>query len=235
MVDFSKFEESVGFIFFDKDLLRQAFTHRSYINENPDWALGHNERLEFLGDAVLELIVTQYLYENYPQEPEGMLTSYRAALVNADMLAGVAEDVGMNEFLLLSRGERKDLGKARYYILANTIEAFVGALYLDQGYEAARLFVSKNLFPHIHEVIEKKLYKDAKSVFQEEAQEKAGVTPSYEVLKEYGPDHDKHFLIAVCIGKEKVAEGEGSSKQIAQQNAAENALLAKGWGGRHKH
>jgi ribonuclease-3 len=235
MVDFTKFEKKIGFEFIDKDLLKQAFTHRSYLNENPSWKLGHNERLEFLGDAVLELIVTQYLYENYPHEPEGVLTSYRAALVNADMLAEVAEDASLNDCLLLSRGEKKDLGKARFYILANTFEAFVGALYLDQGYEAARLFISKYLLPHIGEVIEKKLYKDPKSVFQEEAQEKNEVTPSYEVIKEYGPDHDKHFVVGVYIKEELVAEGEGSSKQEAQQNAAENGLAVKGWGGRHRH
>ncbi|MBI2628430.1 MAG: ribonuclease III [Candidatus Niyogibacteria bacterium] len=233
MADFSKFEESIGFHFFNQGLLKQAFTHRSYLNENPSWKLENNERLEFLGDAVLELIVTQYLYENYPKEPEGTLTSYRAALVNSQTLFQMANNLEMNDYLLLSRGEKKDIGKARQFILANTFEAFIGALYLDQGYEATRLFISNVLLPYISEVIKNKLFKDAKSLFQEEAQEQLEITPSYKVLKEWGPDHDKHFTVGAYLNEELIAEGEGSSKQIAQQNAAENALAAKKWGNLH--
>ncbi|MEK7646828.1 MAG: ribonuclease III [Patescibacteria group bacterium] len=228
-VDFIKFEEKIGFRFIDQDLLKQAFTHRSYLNENPDWGLPHNERLEFLGDAVLELVVTQYLYERYPEEAEGVLTSYRAALVNANMLSAVASDLSMEKYLLLSRGESKDVGKARHYILANTFEALVGALYLDQGYEAARLFISRVVIPNLNSVIEQGLYRDPKSLFQEEAQERVGVTPVYKVLKEWGPDHAKHFIIGVYLNEEKIAEGEGSSKQTAQEEAAHHALEEKGW------
>lgn len=227
--DFIKFEEKIGFRFIDQDLLKQAFTHRSYLNENPDWGLPHNERLEFLGDAVLELVVTQYLYERYPEEAEGVLTSYRAALVNANMLSAVASDLSMEKYLLLSRGESKDVGKARHYILANTFEALVGALYLDQGYEAARLFISRVVIPNLNSVIEQGLYRDPKSFFQEEAQERVGVTPVYKVLKEWGPDHAKHFIVGVYLNEEKIAEGEGSSKQTAQEEAAHHALEEKGW------
>ncbi|MBI5045511.1 MAG: ribonuclease III [Candidatus Niyogibacteria bacterium] len=228
-IDFVKFEEKIGFRFIDQDLLKQAFTHRSYLNENPDWGLPHNERLEFLGDAVLELVVTQYLYERYPEEAEGVLTSYRAALVNANMLSAVASELNMEKYLLLSRGESKDVGTARHYILANTFEALVGALYLDQGYEAARLFISKTVLPNLNSVIEQGLYRDPKSLFQEEAQERVGITPVYKVLKEWGPDHAKHFIVGVYLNDEKIAEGEGSSKQAAQEEAAHHALEAKGW------
>ena len=189
----------------------------------------HNERLEFLGDAVLELIVTEYLFEKYPDKPEGDLTSYRSALVNAVTLAGVAEGLGMNDCLLLSRGEAKDTGRARQVILANTIEAFIGALYLDQGYEAVRVFVSRHVFNLVDEMVTKKMWLDAKSHFQEKAQEVVGITPSYETVKEVGPDHDKHFTVAVFLGKERIAAGEGKSKQEAEQHAAKLGLEAKHW------
>lgn len=227
--DFGEFEKKIGITFKDKDLLRTAFTHRSYLNENRTRGMEHNERLEFLGDAVLELIVTAYLYKKYPQHNEGELTSYRSALVNAVTLAGVAEKLGMNEFLLLSRGETKDTGRARQVILANTIEAFIGALYLDQGYDSAERFISRHLFNLIDEIVTKKMWLDAKSHFQEKAQEVVGVTPVYETVKEVGPDHDKKFTVAVFLGKERVAEGDGKSKQEAEQMAAKLGLEAKRW------
>ena len=227
--DFSSFEKRTGVTFRDKDLLRTAFTHRSYLNENRKSVMEHNERLEFLGDAVLELIVTEYLFEKYPDKPEGDLTSYRSALVNAVTLAGVAEGLGMNDCLLLSRGEAKDTGRARQVILANTIEAFIGALYLDQGYEAVRVFVSRHVFNLVDEMVTKKMWLDAKSHFQEKAQEVVGITPSYETVKEVGPDHDKHFTVAVFLGKERIAAGEGKSKQEAEQHAAKLGLEAKHW------
>jgi len=226
---FEKFEKKLGVVFKDKRLLRQAFTHRSYINENRSNESGHNERLEFLGDAVLELVTTDFLYEKFPQGTEGDLTSYRAAMVNAITLAGVALSLGMNDLLLLSKGEAKDNGRARQYILANTYEAFVGALYLDQGYESAKKFIEKNLFPLIDEIVSKKLWLDSKSFFQELAQEKVGITPSYSSLRESGPDHDKQFTVGIYLGKELVAEGTGKSKQEAEQEAARKGLEVKGW------
>lgn len=229
MKDLSKFEEILGVAFRDKNLLRTALTHRSYLNETPS-AGGQNERLEFLGDAVLELVVTEHLYAKFPEKPEGELTSLRASLVNANMLGDLARDLGFNNFLLLSRGEAKDVGRARQYILANAFEAVTGAIYLDQGYGAVSDFLLRVLSPKISEILEKKLYRDAKSFFQEQAQERAGVTPTYSVVKEWGPDHDKHFIVGVYLGKELVAEGEGPSKQEAQQQAAEAALKIKNWG-----
>lgn len=229
MIDFSKLEKKIGLNFKKKDLLTQAFCHRSYLNENPNSNLENNERLEFLGDAVLELIVTEYLFEKYPKKSEGELTNWRAALVNARMLSEVAQELNFNDYLLLSKGEEKEMGKARQYILANTFEALVGAAYLDSGYKKCRDFLRKNLIVKLPEIIEKGLFKDAKSRFQEEAQERAGITPTYKVIKEWGPDHAKHFIIGVFLNNELVADGEGSSKQEAELEAAKNALEVKGW------
>ena len=229
MKDFSQLEKKLGINFKNKDLLIQAFVHRSYLNENPEFHLEHNERLEFLGDAVLELVVTEELYEKYPDKSEGELTNWRAALVNAKMLTKVAEEIGLNDFLLLSRGETKELGKARQFILANTFEAFIGAIYLDLGYDACEGFIKKYLIVKLPDIIENGLFKDAKSRFQEEAQERMGITPAYKVLKEWGPDHAKNFIMGVFLGEELVAEGEGSSKQEAEESAAKNALVAKNW------
>ena len=178
---------------------------------------------------MLELIATHFLYNKYPDKAEGDLTSYRSALVNAVTLAEVASKLGMNNFLLLSHGESKDVGRARQYILANTIEAFIGALYLDQGYTVTEAFAKKYVLCLIDDIVAKKSWLDAKSFFQEKAQEVEGVTPSYTVLKELGPDHDKHFTVGVFIGKEKVAQGVGRSKQDAEQDAAKQGLAAKGW------
>lgn len=229
MQNLSRLEEKVSLNFKNQDLLLQALTHRSYLNEKSDFKVGHNERLEFLGDAVLELVITEELYQKFPERPEGELTSFRAALVNSKMLSEVSVEIGLNEFLLLSRGEAKDVGRARQYILANAFESLVGAIYLDQGYEAVKTFINKFLSPRLEAVLEKKLYKDPKSLFQEEAQERVGITPNYEVTKEWGPDHDKHFIVGVYLGQELVAEGEGPSKQAAQEEAARNALHVKGW------
>jgi len=229
MKDFSLLEKKFGLKFKNKDFLIHAFVHRSFLNENPDFKLPHNERLEFLGDAVLEQVVTEYLYQKYPQKSEGELTNWRAALVNARILGDLAKDLGFNDFLLLSRGEAKEIGKARQYILANTFEAFVGGLYLDQGYEVCQNFIEKHLIKELPHIIEAGLFRDAKSRFQEEAQERAGITPTYKVLEEWGPDHARHFIIGVFLDKELVAKGEGSSKQEAEETAAKNALEIKNW------
>lgn len=229
MKDTAQCEKKLSLSFNSKALLLQALTHRSYLNENPHFELGHNERLEFLGDAVLELVVTEELYNRFPDKPEGELTSFRAALVNSTMLSAIAIDLDLNDYLLLSRGEAKDTGRARQYILANAFEAVVGAIYLDQGYEGARAFIHRILLCRLDEVLAKKLYKDPKSLFQEEAQERVNITPRYEVTREWGPDHDKHFTVGVFLNDNLVAEGEGPSKQAAQENAARNALHVKGW------
>lgn len=229
MKDFAILEKKLGVRFKNKDILQQAFTHRSYLNENSDLKLNHNERLEFLGDAVVELIVTEYLYKEYPEKAEGDLTNWRAALVNAKMLTSVAEELGFNDFLLLSKGEAKELGKARAYILANTFEAFLGAFYLDSGYGPCDEFIKKHLLKNLASIIKDGSYKDAKSKFQEEAQERVSITPSYKVIKESGPDHEKSFVVGVFLDKELVAEGQGLSKREAEEAAAELALDVKKW------
>ncbi len=229
MIHFSDFEKKINISFNDKKLLEQAFTHRSYINENGSSSISHNERLEFLGDAVLELIVTDYLYKKYPTYTEGELTAVRSALVNAIIISEIASKVGMNDYLLLSKGEAKDSGKARVYILANTYEALVGAMYLDQGYEVVNKFITQTLLPETDEIVNKKLWRDSKSLVQEKAQEFVQATPLYKVLHEAGPDHDKHFTVGIYFGKDFIAEGKGKSKQEAEQKAAEAALKVKNW------
>jgi len=228
-MDFSAFEKRIGHVFRNASLLETAFTHRSYLNENRAPGREHNERLEFLGDAVLELVVTEFLFAKYPDKPEGDLTAYRAALVNTVSISDAATKLGMNDYLLLSRGESRDTGRARSIILANAFEALIGALYLDQGYINAKDFIGKQLFHKTDEVVEKRLWQDAKSRLQEIAQEKTGVTPTYELAGQTGPDHDKRFTIAVIIAGERAALGEGRSKQEAEQDAAQKALVAKGW------
>ncbi len=228
-MDFNNFAEKIGITFADPNLLKQAFTHRSYINENRASGLAHNERLEFLGDAVLELVITDFLYKEFPNEDEGKLTSYRSALVNATTCSDIALKLSVNEFLLLSKGESKDTGRARQYILANALEAIIGAIYLDQGYDSAKGFIEKNFIPLIQKIMDEGLHIDAKSLFQEKAQEFDGHTPQYKTVKETGPDHDKKFTVVVFVGTEKVAEGEGKSKQDAEQSAALSALKARGW------
>jgi len=229
MKHFSKLEKKINLKFKNKNLLIQAFCHRSYLNENPSFNLPHNERLEFLGDAVLELVVTEYLFEKYPQKPEGELTNWRASLVNSKILSEIAEGLNFNDFLLLSKGEQKELGRARLYILANAFESLIGAIYLDLGYSSCEKFIKKYLLGKLPEIIEKGLYKDPKSRFQEESQERLKITPVYKVLDQWGPDHAKHFIVGVFLKKEQVAKGEGSSKQEAEEEAAQEALKIKGW------
>ncbi len=209
--------------FKNPDLLVSSLTHRSYLNENRHFHLSHNERLEFLGDAVLELIATRYLYDNYPH-PEGELTNFRSALVNYRMLSEIARRLDLEKYLLMSKGEAKDTGRARQVILANTIEAVIGAIYLDQGYDVAKDFVCREVIVELTNIIDKGAYLDPKSKLQEIVQDKQGVTPGYSVISESGPDHDKVFLVGVYLGKEQVGEGKGPSKQEAEVAAAENAL-----------
>ncbi len=228
-MDLSASAQNLGLAFKNLDLFLEAITHRSYLNEHRGAKQNHNERLEFLGDAVLELAVTRFLFDRYPLKPEGELTAYRAALVNTYSLAAVAETLGMNGVLLLSKGESKDTGRARQIILANAFEAILGAIYLDQGYDAAEAFLAKNLFPKIDEVIAGRTWQDGKSRFQELAQEKRGTTPIYKTLAETGPDHDKQFTVGVFLNNEEMAQGTGKSKQDAEQAAAQNALQKTGW------
>ncbi len=229
MKDFSKLEKKLNLKFENQNLLVQAFVHRSFLNENPDFHLNHNERLEFLGDAVLELIITEYLFKEYPDKSEGILTNWRAALVNAKSLSKTANELGLGGFLLLSKGEKKEGGKSKQYILANTFESFIGSCYLDLGYDACRKFVKKHLISKLPHIIKEGLFLDAKSQFQEKAQEKEGVTPTYKVLKEWGPDHAKNFVMGVFLKDELIEKGEGSSKQEAEEGAAKNALKKKKW------
>jgi ribonuclease-3 len=222
-------EERIGYTFKDRKLLQQAVTHRSYLNENPSWPVGHNERLEFLGDAVLELVVTEYLYQHYPDRPEGEMTNWRAALVNANMLSAITGEFDLNEHMLLSKGEARDTGRARQYILANAIEALIGAMYLDGGYEPCKTFIGRFVLTHLPDIIAKRLDRDPKSLLQEQAQDRISVTPTYRVMEEWGPDHARQFRIGVYLGQELAGEGQGQSKQDAQQAAAEDALKNKGW------
>ncbi len=227
--DFTLFEKSIALEFNDKSLLRQAFTHRSYLNENKGVGFTDNERLEFLGDAVLQLAVTNHLFNIYPDTSEGDLTSYRSALVNTQTLSRTAAEIGMGEYLLLSHGESRDTGRARTIILADAFEALVGAIYLDQGFAAAERFIAAKIFPLIADVVAGKAWLDAKSRFQESAQEHTGITPIYKTTKETGPDHDRVFTVGVYLGKELAASGEGPSKQEAEQEAARKALTDRGW------
>ncbi len=222
-------EQTLGVTFSNKDTLRQALVHRSYLNEHPDFPLGHNERLEFLGDAVLELVVTEHLYLNY-ENPEGELTNWRAALVNADMLSDLCRDLEIEPYLHLSRGELKDKdSKARKYILANAFEAIIGSVYVDQGWGASKQFIEARVLSVLPRVLKEQLYIDPKSRFQEAAQEHMGITPTYKVMTEEGPDHAKEFEVGIYLGKELVAKGAGTSKHEAQVAAADAAIKEKGW------
>jgi ribonuclease III len=223
-MEISVLKKKLGFNFKNEDLLTEALTHRSYLNEYPRWRLPHNERLEYLGDAVLELLVSEELFTKFPKQPEGQLTVLRAALVNYQILARVAETVGLQNFILMSRGERKDTGRAREVILANAIEAVIGAMYVDQGLEKVRGFVKKFVMVNLADVLETKSYRDAKSELQEIVQEKLKVTPNYNVLDESGPAHKRTFKMGVYFGGKLIASGEGPSKQEAEIEAAKNAL-----------
>lgn len=225
-----KLQESIGFTFKNKEILQQAMVHRSYLNEHPEFASGHNERLEFLGDAVLEIIVTEHLYLNYPNTPEGDLTNWRAALVNSKMLYVIAEELKLDDCLYLSKGEAKDKNKkSRHYILANAVEALIGAVYLDQGMSAAHALVHRFIINKLPGILANKSYLDPKSRFQEQAQEKRGITPTYDIISESGPDHEKLFKVGLYLAEELIATGEGSSKQEAQVAAASNGLDKLNW------
>lgn len=229
MPEYTSLAQKLDLSFSNTELLQQAFVHRSYLNEHPSFHLDHNERLEFLGDAVLELVVTEHLYNNYPN-PEGELTNWRAALVNSQSLAETGRALDLEEYLMLSRGEAKDTNsKARNYILANTVEALIGALYLDQGFEVASRFIHDHIIVKLPHILEHKLYLDSKTHFQEIAQEKHGITPTYKLLSESGPDHNKIFTIGVFLGSDMIAQGDGTSKQEAQMNAARAGLEVKSW------
>lgn len=219
-------QQNLGVTFSDQSLLRTALVHRSYLNENRSFSLPHNERLEFLGDAVLELIVTDHLYNTY-DNPEGDLTSWRSALVRGDMLAVVAEELGVGDALMMSKGEEKSGGRNRSQLLANACEAIIGAVYLDQGYDTAKELVHRVIIPRLPEIIKEGSDRDPKSVLQEKAQEKFNQTPEYTVTSETGPDHDKRFTIDVKLGDNVVGTGKGTSKQQAQQEAAKAALKGK--------
>jgi ribonuclease-3 len=222
-IPLSTFEERVGIDFDDKDLLQQVFVHRSYLNEHRGFTLGHNERLEFLGDAVLELVVTEYLYTTYPN-PEGELTNWRSALVKGETLAKVASELGFADYLMLSYGEAKSGGRAKNLILANAFEALIGAMYLDAGYIKCQEFISRHVLSRLDDILENQLFIDPKSRLQEHTQERFSITPSYQVLSEEGPDHAKQFLVGVFLNEKEIARGTGASKQSAQVSAAENAL-----------
>ncbi len=217
-------EKKLQVTFKDKDLLKSAFIHRSYLNEHPEEKIPHNERLEFLGDSVLGFVVSEHLFIKYPAHAEGDLTNFRSSLVNARTLAEVSKKIGLGDFLLLSKGEEATGGRDRQYLLANTFEALLGAIYLDSGIDQAKKLIHAELLPKLEDIIDKKLYKDFKSAFQEVAQEKQNTTPSYKVLEESGPDHNRTFKVGVFIGENQVGEGSGKSKQIAEQEAAESAL-----------
>jgi ribonuclease III len=230
MKDLINLEKKIGIKFVNPDYLKQSVVHRSYLNENPKFGLPHNERLEFLGDAVLEIIVTESLYRNFPHTPEGDLTNWRASLVNSKMLSLVAMEIDLEDYLHLSRGEAKDSNsKARQYILANAVEALIGAIYLDQGIGKATEFVDKHMLAKLKKILDQELYLDPKSKFQEKAQEIHKLTPHYKVMDESGPDHAKIFEVGLYMGEELVSVGKGASKQEAQIDAATIGLKNKGW------
>ena len=230
MRDFSKFEKKIGVNFQNKDLLKKAFIHRSYLNEHPNFKLGHNERLEFLGDAVLELITTEWLFKKYPRSEEGDLTNWRASLVNSQIISELSKELGMENYLYLSKGESKDSNsKARQMILANVSEALIGAIYLDQGIEACIKFIHDNLLIKFDQILADQSYLDPKSKFQELSQEKLNITPVYKVISEKGPDHKKVFKIGVYLEEKPAGQGKGSSKQEAQLAAAQDALNNYQW------
>ena len=227
----SKLEKKLGIRFNNTNMLRQSLVHKSYINENPSFTLDHNERLEFLGDAVLELAVTEYLFKHYPRTPEGDMTNWRASLVNATMLALMADEFDLYQYLYLSKGEKKDQNpKAKQYILANAFEALIGSIYIDQGLDTAKEFIVNNIVSKLPNILKNKLYLDPKTRFQESAQEHEGITPTYRVLKEEGPDHEKTFTVGIYLDDNLIAKGKGLSKQEAQVEAALKGIKVKKWG-----
>lgn len=224
MTKLAELEKKIDIKFKNEDLLKEALTHRSYLNEEPKWPVPHNERLEYLGDAVLELAVSEELFLKYPNFPEGQLTVLRASLVNYQLLAKVASEINLEKYILMSKGEAKDTGKAREVILANAIESLIGAIYRDQGFPPSRKFIETFVFKHLASIIKTKSYKDAKSELQEIIQERMKVTPSYKVIDETGPAHQKIFKVGVYFNGQYMAEGTGTSKQEAELEAAKNAL-----------
>lgn len=220
----SDLEATIEYQFKNKTLLQEALTHRSYLNENPDWRLPHNERLEFLGDAVLELAVTEELFNRYPEYDEGKLTALRAALVNYQILAQVGRNLSLEKSILMSKGEARDTGKARDVILANTTEALIGAMYLDSNYKITKKFVNKFILVYLEDVLRQGSYRDSKSLLQEKLQSQKKLTPIYKLIEEIGPEHQKLFKVGVYAGDEYIASGEGRSKQEAELDAAKKAL-----------
>lgn len=216
-------KEKLGYDFNDIQLLVTALTHRSYLNEHKKSANEHNERLEFLGDAVLELVTTDFLFSNY-HEPEGTLTAWRSALVRTESIGAAGERLGYEKLIRMSRGEKHGSARARQQILANAFEATTGAIYLDQGYEAAKKYITDNILSTLPQILEDESWRDPKSYLQEISQARDGFTPVYRVLSEDGPDHEKIFTLGVFVGEKKMGEGEGPSKQIAQQEAARKAI-----------
>jgi len=229
MPDFSSFTKKIGISFNNLDLLVEAFTHRSYLNEHPDYTVNHNERLEFLGDAVLDLAVTDFLFKKFPAKSEGELTRYYSALVNSKSLTESAEMLNIDDFILLSKGEPKNVGPARKKRLENTLEAIIGAIYLDSGYAAAETFIAKNIYNKIDTIIATRSHHDAKSRVQEIVQKEKNLTPKYKVLSEEGPVHAPSFTVALFVGEKEIAQGTGKTKQEAEQVAAENALSTLKW------
>lgn len=221
----AELEKKIGIDFKDKSLLKQALIHRSFINEAENSSeLSHNERIEFLGDAILEFIITEYLYHTYPQFKEGELTSFRAATVRTTSLAVTADKLGLGEFVYMSKGEERTGGRNRPYILANTFESMLGAIYLDQGLESVKSFLYRILVPKIKLIVEQRLDIDHKSKLQEISQEKTGLTPAYQLLSAIGPDHAKEFTMCVKVGENIFGEGKGRNKQEAEENAASKAI-----------
>jgi len=229
MKDFKKISQILNISFQKLDLLKEALTHRSFLNEHRDWGIPHNERLEFLGDSILGFVVAEYLIKHYPQFSEGELTSLRAALVNSDSLLAVAKELKLEDYLLVSHGEARELKNSRSYLLANTIEALIGAFYLDGGIEKAKDFIQKYILSKTETILQTESYKDAKSLFQEKSQELLGITPIYKSLKSWGPDHAKQFEVGVYLNEDLISQGTGYSKQEAEVNAAQKALESKGW------
>ena len=216
-------KEKLGYDFENIDLLVTALTHRSYLNEHKKSASEHNERLEFLGDAVLELVTTDFLFSNY-DKPEGILTAWRSALVRTESIGAAGERLGYEKLIRMSRGEKQGSARARQQILANAFEATTGAIYLDKGYEAAKKYITDNILSTLPQILEEESWRDPKRYLQEISQARDGFTPIYKVLKEDGPDHDKNFTLGVFVGDKKMGEGEGPSKQTAQQEAAREAI-----------
>jgi len=229
MKNYKELENIIGIKFKNPAILDNAFVHRSYVNEHRGEGIKDNERMEFLGDAVLELAATRHLFEKCEDKNEGEMTSFRSALVKGKHLAEIAESLNLGKYLYLSNGEEKSGGRNKKYILANVLEALIGAIYLEHGYAAAEKFIEKFILTRLDEIIAGGKHIDAKSQFQEICQEKEDFTPYYEVLEEHGPDHDKHFVMGAYINNVLIAKGSGSSKQKAEEEAAKNALKEKQW------